>query len=92
MMAKLTACVSSNEKIFSIGASTTKHAGNRSLVAAVLCLAYGAYCVVNNGTHQQGKGWTSREESPKGFIFAMAIYFILGISSLIYFIYFNFIR
>ena len=63
-----------------------------SLVAAVLCLAYGAYCMVKGGTHHQGKGWASKEQSAKGFIIAMAIYFVLGISSLIYFIYLNFIR
>ncbi len=92
MMSKLTVCVSSSEKYFELGYLPLGMQAIGSLVAAVLCLAYGAYCVVNGGTHQQGKGWASREESPKGFIFAMAIYFILGISSLIYFIYLNFIR
>ena len=92
MMSKLLLVCLQMKKYFELEHLPLSMQAIGSLVAAVLCLAYGAYCVVNDGTHQQGKGWASREESPKGFIFAMAIYFILGISSLIYFIYLNFIR
>ena len=60
-----------------------------SLIVALICLAYGIYCIRNGGTHHRGKGWLTREEAPKGFLFAMTIYFVLGLSSLLYFVYLN---
>ena len=63
-----------------------------SLIMAIACISYGIYCIINGGTHDRGKGWFTKEEGPKAYIFAMALYFLIGISSLIYYIYVNFIR
>jgi hypothetical protein len=60
-----------------------------SLVTAIICLAYAAYCMLKGGTHLRGKGWVSREQSPKVFLFSMAIYSILGLLSIISFVYIN---
>ena len=61
-----------------------------SLVVGIICLTYAAYCMLNSGTHHRGRGWTSREESPKAFLFSLAIYFVIGLSSIIYFAFLNF--
>jgi hypothetical protein len=63
-----------------------------SLVMAIACISYGIYCVINGGTHHRSVGWSSKEERPKGYMLAMALYFLIGISSVIYYIYLNFIR
>ena len=63
-----------------------------SLVMAVAFISYGIYCLINGGTHHRDVGWASKEDRPKGFMFAMALYFLIGISSIIYYIYLNFIR
>jgi len=61
-----------------------------NLVVGSICLAYGAYCMLKGGTHFRGRGWLTKEEGPRGFIFSMALYFLIGLISLIYFLYLNF--
>jgi len=60
-----------------------------SLVVGLVCSFYGTYCILNEGTHHRGRGWLTREEAPKGYLFAVIIYLVLGISSMIYFFFLN---
>jgi hypothetical protein len=61
-----------------------------SLAIGIFFISYGAYCMLNSGTHHRRRGWISREESPKAFLFSLAIYFILGLSSIVSFVFVNF--
>ena len=55
------------------------------LIFGTVCLAYLVYCLREGRTHAKGRGgWVTKEESPKGFMFAMILYFVLGVSSLGY--------
>ena len=60
-----------------------------SLVVGLFSLAYAAYCMLNGGTHHRGKGWLAREEAPRGFLFLIVLYLVLGLSSLTYFLFSN---
>tara|TARA_B100000214_G_C23941928_1_gene616125 strand:+ start:1028 stop:1237 length:210 start_codon:yes stop_codon:yes gene_type:complete len=66
--------------------------GIGSLIVAVAFISYGIYCLIKGGTHHKDVGWASKEERPKGFMFAMALYFFIGILSIFYYIFLNFIR
>ena len=42
-------------------------------------LLYVGYCWVHQGIHHKGKGWKTREESPKGFWFTIVLLLVLSI-------------
>jgi hypothetical protein len=58
-----------------------------NLVIGLFCLGYANYCFLNGGTHARGKGWVTREEGPKTFLFSMILYTLIGLSSLGFFAY-----
>ena len=43
-------------------------------------LIYAVYCMSAGGTHVKGRGWMTKEEAPKSYIFNQALYLLLGIS------------
>jgi len=62
-----------------------------NLVIVPLCFGYTSYCLINGGTHSRGKGWVTKEEAPKTFLFCMILYTVIGLGSLFNFVYFNFL-
>jgi hypothetical protein len=48
-------------------------------VISVMILLYVGYCWVNQGVHAKGKGWVTREISPKTFWFFIILYFVMAI-------------
>ena len=66
--------------------------GIGSLIVAVAFISYTIYCLINGGTHHKDVGWASKEERPKSFMFTMALYFFIGILSISYYFFLNFIR
>ncbi|MBT60647.1 MAG: hypothetical protein CMA63_03730 [Euryarchaeota archaeon] len=66
--------------------------GLSGLLIGTFCLGYVAYCVLKSGTHVRGKGWVSREEGPTTFMFSVGLYAVLGVLSIGWFAYENFIR
>tara|TARA_B000000565_G_C23575060_1_gene296917 strand:- start:161 stop:373 length:213 start_codon:yes stop_codon:yes gene_type:complete len=63
-----------------------------SLIVAVAFIAYAIYCVIKGGTHHRDVGWATKEERPKSFIFSVGLYFLIGVVSIIYYFYQNFVR
>jgi len=51
----------------------------------VLILCYAWYCMSHGGTHIKGKGWKSKEEYPKTYLFNQGLYLILGIGMISWF-------
>lgn len=49
-------------------------------IVGLILLAYAAYCWQNEGTHVKGKGWVSKEEAPKSYLFNQMVYFWLGLT------------
>ena len=49
-----------------------------NFIGPALMLLYAGYCWVNQGFHQKGKGWKTREESPKGFRFMIVLLLVLS--------------
>ncbi|MDC0557282.1 hypothetical protein OAO34_05805 [Candidatus Poseidoniaceae archaeon] len=49
-----------------------------NFIGAALMLLYVGYCWVNQGCHHKGKGWRTREESPKGFWFTIVLWLVLS--------------
>ena len=62
-----------------------------NLVIGLVCLGYAYYCFLNGGTHARGKGWVTREEGPKTFLFSMILFALIGLSSLGIFAYMVFL-
>jgi hypothetical protein len=50
-----------------------------NLIGPALMLLYVGYCWVHQGIHHKGKGWKTREESPKGFWFTIVLLLVLSI-------------
>jgi hypothetical protein len=50
-----------------------------NLIGPALMLLYVGYCWVHQGCHHKGKGWKTREESPKGFWFTIVLLLVLSI-------------
>lgn len=50
-----------------------------NLIGPALMLLYAGYCWVHQGCHHKGKGWKTREESPKGFWFTIVLLLVLSI-------------
>ena len=49
-----------------------------NFIGPALMLLYAGYCWVNQGCHHKGKGWKTREESPKGFWFMIVLLLVLS--------------
>jgi len=49
-----------------------------NFIGPALMLLYVGYCWVHQGCHQKGKGWKTREESPKGFWFTIVLLLVLS--------------
>jgi hypothetical protein len=50
-----------------------------NFIGPALMLLYAGYCWVNQGCHHKGKGWRTREESPKAFWFTIVLLVALSI-------------
>jgi hypothetical protein len=50
-----------------------------NFIGPALMLTYIGYCWVHQGCHHKGKGWKTREESPKGFWFTIVLLLVLSI-------------
>ena len=48
-------------------------------VISMMILLYVGYCWVNQGVHAKGKGWVTREFSPKTFWFFVILYLVMAI-------------
>ena len=49
-----------------------------NFIGPALMLLYAGYCWVHQGCLQKGKGWKTREESPKGFWFTIVLLLVLS--------------
>ena len=49
-----------------------------NFIGPALMMLYAGYCWVNQGCHQKGRGWKTREESPKGFWFMIVLLLVLS--------------
>ena len=53
-----------------------------NFIGPALMLLYAGYCWVNQGCHHKGKGWKTREESPKGFWFMIVLLLVLSAATI----------
>jgi len=53
-----------------------------NFIGPALMLLYVGYCWVHQGCYQRGKGWKTREESPKMFLFTIIILLLLSIATI----------
>ncbi len=44
----------------------------------LVLLIYVGFCFAKGGTHVKGKGWMTKEEAPKTYIFSQVLYIILA--------------
>jgi uncharacterized membrane protein YidH (DUF202 family) len=58
------------------------------ILISILMCGYAGFCWVNQKVHVRGKGWRTKEESPKMFYFTVSIMIFLGIVQLFSSIYF----
>ena len=55
-----------------------------SLFLGLVFLVYVVYCFQHGGVHVKKRGWVTREESPKTFIFMMILFFLIGLGQLVF--------
>jgi hypothetical protein len=60
-----------------------------NFIGPALMLLYVGYCWVHQGCHHKGKGWKTREESPKGFWFTIVLLLVLSILTIVNTLYFK---
>ena len=60
-----------------------------SLFVGLSLLIYALYCFQHGGSHQKGRGWVPKEESPKTHMFQMILYIVIGLGQIIFFAYAN---
>lgn len=58
------------------------------IAVSLLLFAYAGFCWMKQKVHVRGKGWQTREESPKTFYFTVGIMILLGIGQLASSLYF----
>ena len=58
------------------------------ILVSMLMFSYGGFCWMKQKVHVRGKGWQTREESPKMFYFTVGIMILLGIGQLASSLYF----
>jgi len=61
-----------------------------SLFIGLVFLIYALYCFQHGGSHQKGRGWVPKEDSPKTHMFQMILYILIGLGQIIFFALFNF--
>ncbi len=61
-----------------------------SLIIGIFFWACFGYIIINGGTHIRGKEGAKRDEFSKSSTINLAIYFILGMASIVYFIFINY--
>jgi len=58
------------------------------ILVSMLMFSYAGFCWMKQKVHVRGKGWRSKEESPKTFYFTVSILIFFGIIQLFSSIYF----
>ncbi len=58
------------------------------ILVSLLMFSYAGFCWMKQKVHVRGKGWQTREESPKTFYFTVGIMILLGIGQLASSLYF----
>ena len=58
------------------------------ILVSLLMFSYAGFCWMKQKVHVRGKGWQTREESPKMFYFTVGIMILLGIGQLASSLYF----
>ena len=52
------------------------------LFLGLVFLVYVVYCFQHGGVHVKKRGWVTKEESPKTFIFMMILFMLIGLGHL----------
>ena len=60
------------------------------LAMGIFFIFYAPYCMLKGGTYYNRNGWVSREESPLAFFLLISVYVVLGLISIITFVFLNF--
>lgn len=59
------------------------------VLISLLLFSYVGYCWFNQKVHVRGRGWKTKDESPKTFYFTVILLTIIGIGQLASVAYFN---